>query len=304
MATTGNKEPCHCGSGRAYVRCCYGADVLNAGGMDGFTFGQAHDAGTGSKKPSPNHFRAMMVSSDGLEALCGLSREQMYYLLYDPFSSPDLVSFNLEIRNFPDSQFFRLFHYLLKGVAAEELKPTTQGNLPVKFVNDAALWYYGQEEYRNRKIYTSFRTETDFPVLHTVRVVVQLSGFIRKYKSRFHLTKSGSEVLEKGLNGETFFKIFKAYTTRFNWAYNDRYPELPIVQQAFLFTLYLLARYGDTFRPASFYEDMFIAAFPEEVPNVPEVFLDTGEDTMKRCYSLRSLSRFAHFAFFWFRRTE
>ncbi len=240
-------------------------------------------------------FRAMMVSSDDLEALCGLSREQMFSLLYDPFSSPETVTFNLELTKFPDSAFFRLFNYLLKGAAAGDLKPTAQGNLPVKFVNDAARWFYGEKEYQARKKMFTFRTETDFRVFHTVRLVAHLSGFIRKYKNRMHLTKSGREVLEKGMNGHAFLKIFRAYTTRFNWGCNDGYPELHIVQQAFLFTLYLLMRHGNRFRPASFFENMLVAAFPEEIPHVPEVYLDTGEDTLKECFSLRSLSRFAHF---------
>lgn len=292
MGSSGEKESCPCGSGRAYRDCCYTEDVLNAAGAGGAPFGQARDA---REKSDSRTFRSMMKSSDELEALCGLSREHIYALLYEPFTSPDLITFNLEQTTFPDAAFFRLFTYLLQGVATRDLKPTAQGNLPVKFVNDAALWFYGEKEYWDRKQIFSFRTEMDFPVFHTVRLAAHMSGFIRKYKNRLHLTRSGSEVLEKGMNGRAFFRIFEAYTTRFNWAYNDGYPDLPIVQNTFLFTLYLLLRYGNRFRPASFYEDLFVAAFPEEVPNVPKVFLDSGEETLKRCYSLRSLSRFAHF---------
>jgi hypothetical protein len=286
MATTGRKDLCPCGSGQTYERCCLSLDAQNAGRIE-------PEIVTESQGIS-NDFRSRMVSSDDLEAMCGLSREEMYYLLYDPFSSPELVSFNLELNVFPDSPFFRLFHYLLKGMATQELKPTAKGNLPPKFVNEAAVWYYGEKEYIERKKYFSFRTEDDFPVLNTVRLITQLSGLIRKYKNRFYLTKNGKDAYENGLNGRIFLKIFKTYTTRFNWGYNDRYPELHIVQQAFLFTLYLLSRLGDTFRPASVYEDMFAAAFPEEVPNVPVVD-DAREETLKRCYSLRSLSRYAHF---------
>jgi hypothetical protein len=292
MGTSGKKEPCPCGSGREYQDCCYSGDILSAGRAGGAPLGQARDAGEGSDSRT---FRSMMKSSDELEALCGLSREHIYALLYEPFTTPELISFNLEQATFPDAAFFRLFTFLLQGVAAGDLKPTTRGNLPVKFVNDAALWFYGEKEYRERKQIFSFRTEMDFPAFHTVRLAAHMSGFIRKYKNRLHLTRSGSEVLEQGMNGRAFLKIFQTYTTRFNWAYNDRCPDLPIVQLTFLFTLYLLQRYGNRLRPASFYEDLFVAAFPEEVRNVPEAFRDSAEETLKRCYSLRSLSRFAHF---------
>jgi hypothetical protein len=296
MAKTGRNEPCPCGSGRVYGECCFSADVMSGGRIDPAAPGPAPNARIADNTSSPlSDFRSMMVTSDDLEALCGLSREQIFSLLYDPFSSPRLAGFNLGLKKFPDSAFFRLFDYLMQGVASKGLKTTAQGNLPVKFVNEAALWFYGEEEYHERKKIFSFRTELDFPVFHTVRILAQMSGFIRKYKNQLHLTRSGGETLKNGMNGETFHKLFSVYTTRFNWAYNDRYPELSIVQQSFLFTLYLLHRFGGRFRAASFYEDMFIAAFPEEVPAVPKVFLDTGADTLRGCYSLRSLSRFAHF---------
>jgi hypothetical protein len=292
MGTSGRKESCPCGSGRAYQDCCYGEDILNAGRAGGAAFGRARDAG---EKADSRTFRSMMKSSDELEALCGLSREHIYALLYEPFTSPDLITFNLEQTTFPDAAFFRLFTYLLQGTASGDLKPTARGNLPVKFINDAALWFYGEKEYRERKRLFSFRTELDFPVFHTVRLAAHMSGFIRKYNNRLRLTSSGSEVLERGMNGRAFFRIFEIYTTRFNWAYNDGCPDFPIVQLTFLFTLYLLLRYGNRFRPASFYEDLFVAAFPEEVPHVPKVFLDPGGEMLKRCFSLRALSRFAHF---------
>jgi len=103
MATVGKKESCPCGSGRAYQECCYSTDVSNADRMEDVSIVQTRDTGG---KTDFKDFRAMMVTSDDLEALCGLSREQMFSLLYDPFSSPELVTFNLELNKFPDSAFF------------------------------------------------------------------------------------------------------------------------------------------------------------------------------------------------------
>jgi len=292
MGTSGIKGLCPCGSGRPYRDCCYNSDLLSAVNAGGAAFGQARDAG---ENPESRRDRSMLKSSDELEDTFGLSREHLYALLYEPFSSPDLITFNLDLKKFPEAPFFRLFTDLLQGVAAGDLKPTSQGNLPVKFVNDAARRFYGEKEYLERKQIFSFRTELDFPVLHTVRLLAHMSGFMRKYRGRLHLTTSGREVLETGMNGRAFYKIFEAYTMRFNWGYNDGCPDFPIVQLNFLFTLYLLMRYGGRLRPASFYEDLFAAAFPVETPKAAAVFSGSGEEDLKKCYSLRSLSRFAHF---------
>jgi hypothetical protein len=290
MATTGRKETCPCGSGRQYERCCMIADVQGAGRIEILPV-------VSGREPAPDSrtFRSRMIGSDELRKLCGLSREDLYFLLYEPFTTPDLVTFDLELKGLPESQFFRIFRCLITGMGTQDLKATAKGNLPPRFVQETARHYYGEAGYLERKRFMTFRTETDFPVLHTVRQTAQLAGLVRKYRNRFHLTNTGREVLDRGLDGRVFLKLFAAYCTRFNWAYNDGYPDIGIVQQAFLFTLYLLSRYGDRFRPLSFYEDLFIAAFPEEIPEVPGSFGERRDEVLKNCYSLRSISRFAHF---------
>ncbi|MGA2956202.1 MAG: hypothetical protein ABSF48_10830, partial [Thermodesulfobacteriota bacterium] len=55
---------------------------------------------------------------------------------------------------------------------------------------------------------------------------------------------------------------FKAYTLKFNWAYRDGYPQMGIVQNSFLFTLFCLHRFGDETRSGEFYAELFLRAFP------------------------------------------
>jgi hypothetical protein len=47
-------------------------------------------------------------------------------------------------------------------------------------------------------------------------------------------------------------RLFRAYVEQFNWAYRDGDPALRFIQSAFLFTLYLLRRYGEISRPQVF----------------------------------------------------
>ncbi len=65
------------------------------------------------------------------------------------------------------------------------------------------------------------------------------------------------------------------------------------MQSAFLFTLYLLARYGDTWRPQVFYEDAFLHAFPMLLDEVPPSQVFSPEETVRRAYTWRSLVHFA-----------
>jgi hypothetical protein len=219
----------------------------------------------------------------------------MYRFLHYPFDSPGLIDYNLEIKRFPDAPFFRLFSYLMQGVVKEELKATALGNLPQKFVQAAAPWFYDEEEYAKMRRYMTFRTETDFMELHTVRLTAELAGFVRKVKGRFRATRAGRAVVEQEMNGTAFFALFQAYTRKFNWAYNDRYPGLPMIQEAFLFSLYLLRKQGAVLQPASYYADLFLKAFPFALEETPEYSYATREETLLSCYATRTLSRFGRF---------
>jgi hypothetical protein len=302
MATTGKKDPCICGSGLAYEDCCYNEDVLHGKVPGGNSPAQEILSGLEDRVYSSldevrEAARRVADASNRrpLDEFCGLSPEDMYRFLHHPFNSPDVVSFNPELRQFPEAPFCRLFPFLLQAAAQEKLKATAKGMLPVKFVRDAARWYYGEEKYLDRSRAMTYRTETDFSVLHTVRLVAGLSGFLRKVKGSFSPTKEGFAFAEKGLDGASFLRVFETYTRKFNWGYNDRYPELHIIQHAFLFTLYTLSKFGEEWRPATFYEDLFLTAFPAALRDAPQRSFETPEQTLKHCFSVRALERFAHF---------
>ena len=90
-------------------------------------------------------------------------------------------------------------------------------------------------------------------------------------------------------------RLFRVYVEQFNWAYWDGYPELRLIQSAFLFTLYLLMRYGDISRPQVFYEDAFLGAFPMLLDEVPPSQVISPDETVRRGYTWRSLVHFADF---------
>jgi hypothetical protein len=225
----------------------------------------------------------------------GLSPRQMYRFLYFPFESEEFVVFpdTLESPQVTSRAAF-LITSLLNGIGEGGLKLTVKGNLPRKFIQEIAQTYYQQWPARFEPL--SIRTETDFLPLHVGHLVVQLAGFIRKQKGKIFLTAKASKAMATGGIKVIYPQIFKAYIEKFAWSYQDGHDELPFLQSTFLFTLYLLHRYGQEWRPHSFYEDAVVRAFPmlmDEIVLRP--WHDNPEEPLRRCYSLRMLERFAGF---------
>ena len=280
IPAAGRNDPCLCGSGKKFKKCCLlkqeaipfergaagaSADLHHA--MEGMQFGSLNEvqAFVGRHTQQRNQ--------RPLDEFHGLSPEQMHRLLHFPFTSPELV-------RFPE---------------VLDTKPTAKGNLPRKFCREAAPAYWGEEVYRENTRFGGINREEDFLDLHITRLTAELAGFIRKYKGKFILSRNCRTLLAgKGL-AALYPRLFKAYVERFNWSYRDRYPELRFIQTAFLFTFYLLMRYGDTWRPHEFYEDSFLRAFPMLLDELPRHEIFTPEEEVRRCYTWRTLVHFVSF---------
>ncbi|MDZ7783796.1 MAG: hypothetical protein U5K56_12955 [Halioglobus sp.] len=102
-------------------------------------------------------------------------------------------------------------------------------------------------------------------------------------------------MLAKQDSGRIYYELFRAYTTTFNWAYRDGYPEAEIVQHSFLYTLFLLTSFGNTERSQKFYEDKFVTAFPMALDLFRETPYSSAYEQVRRVYFLRALDRFAAF---------
>jgi hypothetical protein len=124
---------------------------------------------------------------------------------------------------------------------------------------------------------------------------LEAAGLLRKYKGRFILSRKCRRLLVEGGMLKVYPILFNVFVGRFNWAYGDWYPELEFLQRSFLFTLFLLNRYGDEWRSHVFYEDCFLQAFPMVVNEIEPVSYDTPEQRIRDCYSWRVLKRFAEF---------
>jgi len=302
MAYSGKTQPCPCGSGKVYEECCLFIDTILVAPEDtkrtipdlvSILGGEGCSSFDQVKKEIEHMIE--IGNAAALEDFCGLSSYQMSRFLYSPFESGDLITFNDNCDDIPDSPFLRLFRLIVDGLGKQGLKATATGNLPRNFCRQAAEAYYSEEEYKKRTKFGELKSEMDFEELNTVRLVADISGFIRKVKGKFMLTKKGLNIISNGIDGKSFKELFLAYAGKFNWGYRDRCPELHIVQMSSFFTLYILQKYGETFRDASFYEHLFIKAFPMALNEVRQPPIGTPEEEVGFCYKLRTLERFAEF---------
>ena len=298
----GRYDPCPCGSGKKFKHCCLGkenstASSHGAAGMseslrkalEGRQFNSLEEAQAFLDQITQQQNRRQ------LDEFHGLSPEQMHQILNFPFASQGLVRFEDVLDANPVAPVLTLFKLLADAIGEQGLKATAKGNLPRNFCREAALVYWGEQRYQENTRYGGINREKDFDDLHVTRLVAELAGLIRKYKGRFILSRDCRRLLAGDGMTTIYPKLFRAYVEQFNWAYRDGYPELRFMQSAFLFTLYLLTRYGDTWRPQVFYEDAFLGAFPRLLDEVPPSQVISPDETVRRGYTWRSLVHFADF---------
>jgi hypothetical protein len=245
-----------------------------------------------------NVFLANRVRQQGQTSLSdfdGLSPEQMHHFLHFPFESEELVVFSGNLSGEPGAPILNLFRLLVDGIGESGLKPTAKGNLPRNFCREAALTYSGEEVHREKTRHGNINSEEGFFELHVTRVVAEMAGLIRKYRGKFILSRNCRKILQEQGYGGIYLRLFQSYSQQFNWAYRDGYPELGFIQQSFLFTLYLLQRYGDRWRPHTFYADRFLQAFPRILEEVEPSPYRTPEETVTSCYTLRMLENYLGF---------
>jgi hypothetical protein len=222
----------------------------------------------------------------------GFSPVEMHKIIYSPFDDDCPIKINILNSGtlINQSPILKIIIGFISNIGEAGLKLTPKGNLPIKVMKDIYNLNVLPDEYIENDI-THIRTETDWPVLHIVRIVLTMAGLIRVQKNKLLLTKK-CENLRKGNNySELFYTFMKTFTLEFSWAYNDRYANQDIGQIAFLYSLYLINKYGDEFRDLDYFTNRYFAAFPSMLSN-PETELDKYS-MRASSYNIRFIERFA-----------
>jgi hypothetical protein len=293
---------CPCGSGIKFKDCCANKLKVDQRArlgavmdevkklLEGRSFASLEEANAFLSKHMQQRNQAPKDDFDGL------SPEQMHRFLHFPFESPQLVSFPSRLDVSPEAPILTLFSLLVEGLGDQGIKATSTGNLPRKLCRDVALAFWGEEKYRENFRFGELRSEPEFFDLHVTRLVSGLSGFVRKYKGKFIVSSEYRKEMSKhGLAG-IYPRLFWEFATRYNWAYRGGLREIPLIQQSFLFTLYLFKKHGTEWQTSRFYEDWFLRALPAVLQEVsPFGDYYSPEQILRSCYSLRCLESFAVF---------
>ncbi len=242
---------------------------------------------------------SLRINRTPLAEFSGLSSNQMYPLLNDPFGegSPfGFKDFNPAVLD--QSPFFLLAEDMLRRTVlnASPFKMTASTlSLPVKVVKELYERLTLKDEYIESGINKLYK-ESDCPIIHVCKIVLDNTCIVRKQHGKWLLTKKGEKLVQPAQRAALFQEIFKTFTLTYNWAYLDGFDHPFAGQMGFAYSLSLLSNFGDPVRTSDFYAQKYDKAFPMLVKQFPPSSWSTPKRNLARCFSLRFVD---HFVYWW-----
>ena len=290
--------PCPCESGKRYVDCCLKLHLAKSRENPARAAGEEAQRILRGKNfdslEALNDFMRVYWNRRNAEPnpdFVGLSADQIHRLIDFPFqSTDDLVRLN---DSFGQNDMAGIpvvdnaVRFLQAMAEVEPLKATATGNL----ARDFAKRLFDDIDQSDLKQIINFRTETDSMTVHSLRLILTMGGWLRKEKGWFRLTRKGRKSVEAGFSAADYLDLFRTFTQKFNWGFQDGYPGLEIIQRAFLFSLLLVHKKGGEFLENYRLGPYFVRAFPLALAESERFPCDPYE-RISRCFSLRFLERF------------
>lgn len=219
---TGRNNPCSCGSGKKYKRCC----------MDSVSKQRAHER---NNRP--------------IEDFCGLSPTQMANWIYAPFPELDSVKISTP-SDLSKSPVMRYFELMMDAAMRQEgsIKTTSKGNLPAKLVRQASdlLPEFAIARFKTPASISEFTgiNEDKFNALHYSRCLAQVADILYLRSGRLHIKKDAQkQYLEHGANS-FYLPLLEAAIYKFNWGYFDSWQQSVDLQPYWLFMLWRLQQHA------------------------------------------------------------
>jgi hypothetical protein len=215
----------------------------------------------------------------------------MQHILYDTFGDKSPIRLQkLKVGDYQSIPILNQVKYLARLISSTgELKLTRLGFLPTKVVSEL----YGQgymKEYPIESNISKLYKETDSNSVHVARILLEISGLIKKRNNKLSLTQKGEKMLNDDLT--LCQLILETYCEKFNWAHSDYYGDNNIGQLGFGFSLILVHKYGTRNLSERFYQEKYFKAFPMLLDNITYPSFSTKERYAGHCYSLRTFDRF------------
>lgn len=207
------------------------------------------------------HFQSNFLGMLGLEELPpppqlpdGFSLEKLSELLYSPWDvpgSPMFVRDDLLLSDLGQGMFFQNARIFLRELKKEgRFGLTLAGNLKRVHVNvllEKCVWPPGHPE--KVKEYNKVLNEEDVWYLHVLRILLDLTGLIRKQKGNYCLVKKRAALLRDEQAGELYQKLLVTYFRRMNMAFMSNQQPVPFLQESMPFILYRMQLMNEGWYP-------------------------------------------------------
>ncbi|MDI9313004.1 MAG: hypothetical protein QM535_22530 [Limnohabitans sp.] len=232
-----------------------------------------------------------------VDEFLGLSPTKIHHLLYDTFGQNSPMKFRKDIddRTLDQIPIFRIAEEFLKIIQHDkQIKLTPLGALPKKVMVELYDKRFLLDEHIEKGI-TKLWKEDNCIAIRSARIATELAGLVRKANGKLTLTKTATKLLDTNNRLQIFRHFFQAFTDKFLWSYNDGYPEKPIGQLGWAFSVIMLNKFGDKPQIVNFYADKYLRAFPNFIIFFPPGY-STPEQQLFNCYGIRTFDRF----FLWF----
>ncbi|MEZ9449353.1 YecA family protein [Vibrio splendidus] len=294
----GRNEPCPCGSGKKYKRCCMNTIFKqHASMLDDIEQ-------VASMNPNLSLEELNIVAEQKMKAandrphldFCGLSPTQMSNWLYAPFSELKGVLIHTP-DNLITSPVMRYLALILEeGMQGDgSFKATSKGNLPTKIVKQASklLPEFAVSQFERHISISEYAgsNEDKLNALHYSRVLAEIAGIIYRRSGHYHVKKTAQkQYLTHGIQA-FFIPMLEAATSQYNWGYLDGWEHDIDLRTFWLFMLWRLQSHGDT---KQLIEEV-MTAFPDLLLKCPEDEYSSPSQLLGTMIESRFIKRFLEF---------
>lgn len=294
----GRNEPCPCGSGKKYKRCCINSIAKqHASMLDDIEQ-------VAAMNPHLSLEELNIVAEQKIKAannrphpdFCSLSSAQMSNWLYAPFKELEWVTIHTP-DNLNTSPVMRYLVLMLDEAVQSDgsFKATSKGNLPTKIVKQASelLPEFAISQFERHISISEYAgsNEDKFNALHYSRVLAEIAGIIYRRSGRYYVKKAAQkQYLTHGIQA-FFISMLEAATTQYNWGYLDGWEHDIDLRTFWLFMLWRLQSHGNT---EQLIEEM-ITAFPDLLLKCPADKYSSPNQLLGTMIESRFIERFLEF---------
>lgn len=298
----GRNDPCHCGSGKKYKRCCMDnaskqhAQVLDDVdamlamnpdlSLDELNVVLQHKVQDRNNQPNPD--------------FCGVTPAQMANWLYAPFDEWQWVAISTP-EDLSASPVMRYLNLILDEAMQNtgSFKATSKGNLPAKLVKQAsaflpefAVAQYDNDNDNDISISEFAGSNEDrFNALHYTRVLAEITGIIYRRNGYYHIKKSAQKLYQtQGIRA--FFKpMLEASIRDYNWGYLDNFEQDVDLRTFWLFMLWRIQSHNSVDKLI----EEVITAFPHLLLTFSPDDYISPEKNLSALIESRFIERFLQF---------